>query len=167
MGALRNLVAAAVIAILCAASFARTAVYENDITLYKDVTVKSPRKARAFNNLGDAFIKSGRPDDARAPLEQALALDPDYPDALNNLATVEGHDGRRDEAMRLIAVALSLEPNHRQALFNMAMMYYESGMLVQAADLYSRIITLFPWSSEADFSRKMLALLRSRAGLAR
>jgi tetratricopeptide (TPR) repeat protein len=111
----------------------RSAVYENEITLYTDITRQSPNKAPPYNNLEEAFRQAGRMDEAMRCFETAIAIDPDYVDALNNLATIYKFRGNREQA-------LALDPRHLQARFNLAMYHYEAGLVFDAEQEFRMLI---------------------------
>ena len=159
----RMLFALALLVILCAATIVRSAVYEDEVSLYTDIVGKSPNKARPHNNLGDALKKANRFDEARPRFERALELQPNYPDALNNLATIYNGYGRKEDALQLLSNALALEPGHRQARSNLAMTYYERGMFAEAEQQYIILIQVAPQSKEAVFGQKMLSMIRQRS----
>ena len=157
----RIAIAAAIVAVLMAFSITRSAVYDDAITLYSDIVIKSPYKARPQNNLGEVLKKAGRIDEAQFHLERALALEPAYPDAMNNLATIYSNSGRKGEAIALLQQCLALDPGHVQARFNLAMQLYENGMVPEAEKEYLLITRIAPQSKEAAFAVKMLQLIRN------
>ncbi len=53
--------------------------------LLEAVVAAAPRDADAWVNLGLAYVRSGRPQKARSCWEQALAIDPNLPEARKNL----------------------------------------------------------------------------------
>ncbi len=165
MDAQRSILLALIVLLFTGTSFARSAVYETEVTLYTDTAAKSPQKARPHNNLGNALKEAHRIPEAIVQLQQALALKPDYPDALNNLGTIYGSIGKREEGLSLLQRALELDPGHLQARYNLAMHYYENGMLPEAEQEYRLLIQLAPRSKEAAFAYKMLAMIgRQRSG---
>ena len=160
MERIRLLTITVTIVLLAAMSFARSAIYETEVTLYTDIVSRSPNKARPHNNLGDALKKAGRAEEAGYHFERAIELLPDYPDALNNLATIYNNSGRKEEAYQLLSRALALNPGHLQARFNLAMTLYEQGKPFESAQQYAIIIQLVPYSKEAVFARKMLSMIQ-------
>jgi len=162
MDQVRFIIIMVILAALAAMSFARSSIYEDEVSLYTDIVSGSPNKARPHNNLGDALKKAGRIEEARNHFERALALQPAYPDALNNLATIYNSSGRREEALQLLSQALSLNPAHLQARSNLAITFYEQGMPGEASQQYAIIIDLAPYSKEAVFARKMLSMIQRR-----
>ena len=159
----RFIVTAVLLIVLCSLTICRSAIYEDEVTLYTDIVEKSPNKARPHNNLGDALKKAKRIEEAAPHFVRALELQPAYPDALNNLATIYGSEGRRQEALQLLSQAIALNPNHLQARSNLAMNFYELGMLGEAEQQYGIILQISPYSKEAVFGRKMLSMIQKKA----
>jgi tetratricopeptide (TPR) repeat protein len=118
----------------------RSAVYENEITLYTDITRQSPNKAPPYNNLEEAFRQAGRMDEAMRCFETAIAIDPDYVDALNNLATIYKYRGNREQSLAIVRQALAAYPRHLQARFNLAMYHYEAGLVFDAEQEFRMLI---------------------------
>ena len=69
-----------------AASIGKT---ETAAEFFRAALVAEPQLAAAHARLGDLLVSTGRPDEARAHLDQALALDPDDP--LNHLDWARYH----------------------------------------------------------------------------
>ena len=67
----------------------------------------------------DRRTVEGEREDARAPLEQAIALSPTRHEAYNNLGLVLSASGRRDDAIRLFREALRLKPDYGVAERNL------------------------------------------------
>ena len=149
-----------ILLVLCALSFIRSAIYEDEVSLYTDIVSKPPGKARPHNNLGDALKKANRVSEAEPCFRRALELQPAYPDALNNLATIYNSTGRGKEGLELLSQALALDPGHLQARFNLAFVLYEKGMLADAELHFAILIQTAPLSKEGVFSQKMLGLIK-------
>ncbi len=66
----------------------RNFIYWSETALWEDVALKSPMKARVYNNLGYAYTLDGRFKEARDAYVKALTLKPDYAIARNNLEKV-------------------------------------------------------------------------------
>jgi protein O-mannosyl-transferase len=67
----------------------RNHIYRSEIALWEDTAIKSPNKARIFNNLGYSYYLAGRFCEARKAYLRALQLDPGFTLARNNLMTIE------------------------------------------------------------------------------
>ena len=77
--------AAALVAVLSAATIVRNADYRSEVALWQATAVRSAHKARVWNNLGYAHAMAGDREAAAAAYERALALDPAHVKALYNL----------------------------------------------------------------------------------
>jgi len=95
----QRLVQACLVAVLVAlwiSTIVRNHVYRSDIALWEDTRLKSPHKARVYNNLGTAYGFAERNEEARQAYLFALKLNPDYPLAKDNLAVLLRRDKYRN-----------------------------------------------------------------------
>lgn len=67
----------------------RAGLYTDEVALFADAVQRAPDDARARTMLGLVLANAGRPEAARAALEQALALDPFAHDARNALRLLD------------------------------------------------------------------------------
>jgi len=74
---------------LAAGTISRNTVYQTETAFWQDVAAKSPRNARAANNLGMAHALACEPLAARSAFERAAAIAPDDPQPQVNLALLE------------------------------------------------------------------------------
>ena len=81
-----------------------------------------------FVNLALVYLKDKRQDDARAALDQALAIDPGHAAANTQLGILLREQGKFHEAEAAYRKALATDPNH-------ALAHYNLGVLL---DLYLR-----------------------------
>jgi protein O-mannosyl-transferase len=93
----------------------RNAVYRSELSLWQDTTAKVPSNARAQNNLGMAWLESGRVGDALACFQEAVSLNPGYFEAHANLALALERSGRSSEALPHIRRAIELKPGNAPA----------------------------------------------------
>jgi Flp pilus assembly protein TadD len=70
-------------------TWARNNIYRSEVALWEDTVLKSPNKARCYNNLGYAYELEHRYEEAKKAYMRASALDPDFKLAKNNLRKVE------------------------------------------------------------------------------
>jgi tetratricopeptide (TPR) repeat protein len=70
-------------------TWARNNIYRSEVALWEDTVLKSPNKARCYNNLGFAYELEGRYREAKEAYICASDLDPDFILAKNNLRKVE------------------------------------------------------------------------------
>jgi protein O-mannosyl-transferase len=75
--------------VMALATANRIADYRSESALWESTLRLSPNKARAWNNLGYAYLVEGRPERAVKALRRALELDPDFMRARINLERAE------------------------------------------------------------------------------
>lgn len=68
-----------------------------------------------LTNLGSAYLQQGRVADAGRVLQQALAINPDLPDASVFLALVRMNEGNVPAAESLFRAALNIQPEYAEA----------------------------------------------------
>ncbi|MBI2400258.1 MAG: tetratricopeptide repeat protein, partial [Deltaproteobacteria bacterium] len=122
---------AAVLA-LGAASYARNAVWSTPVSLWADITAKSPMKARAHYNYATSLSGSGKLDEAMEENLKAISLKPGYGKAHFNIGAILHTWGRVDEAIEKYRLALALKPDIAEARNNLGYAYYTKGMLDEA-----------------------------------
>lgn len=86
---LRQTVSAALLLLCLGLTIARNHDYRSEIALWEATARTSPDKARVHNNLGYAYARAGRRDEARREYRRALQLDPADFRARRNLARLE------------------------------------------------------------------------------
>lgn len=86
----RHVAAMAVLLVVVLGGFTveRNTAYRTEVTLWEDTVKKSPRKARAWNNLGYAYQQAGRLPDAETSYRRALSIDPGFDLARGNLESL-------------------------------------------------------------------------------
>lgn len=105
----------AIVLILAAAailSFNRTAVWQNSITLFRDVIAKYPNSDRGWRFYADAHQNAGKIIEARRIYGQALVVNPENQTAMAGLADLLNSIGKLDEAYPLIERLLGINPKH-------------------------------------------------------
>jgi tetratricopeptide (TPR) repeat protein len=137
------------IALLAAGTALRNEVWRDETALWSDVVSKSPRDARAWNNLGQAHEQLGRFDAAARTFAEAARLDPDYPRAHANLGIALQRLGRIDEALESYGAALRLEPDIATTWSNRGSAYLALGRWGEARDDYLAALRLAPRSAPA------------------
>lgn len=95
---MRNVFFFIVVVILSVVTFYNNIVWLDDISLWLNVVKKSPLMARAYHNLGVAYLRKKYSDKAIINLEKALTLDPNYADTHYNLGLAYGDKGFAQKA---------------------------------------------------------------------
>ncbi len=81
---------------------------------------------------------------AKARFEEALRVDPKYPEAHNNLGAVLGIEGKPQEELREYETAVKLEPRYIDGLFNLGKTYFRMGQGEKALGYLTRAIEVSP-----------------------
>jgi tetratricopeptide (TPR) repeat protein len=106
---------------------ARNAVWRDDLSLWADVTVKSPANGRGWMNYGLALMQRGRLDEAAAAYERAEALVPHYYVLRVNQAILAGARGQAAEAEAKFRHAIRLGPAMPDPYFYFARWLVDQG----------------------------------------
>ncbi|MBI4625478.1 MAG: tetratricopeptide repeat protein [Verrucomicrobia bacterium] len=100
-------------------------------------------------NLGEAYRRLHRLDDAIASFRRALDLQPDLPKALSNLGNALATQDRLDEAITCFRRALELEPDFANSHNNLGISLVHRGQLDEALACFQRALALKPDFAEA------------------
>ncbi|MCC7632768.1 transglutaminase domain-containing protein [Stenotrophomonas rhizophila] len=95
--------------------------------------------AHFYNNRGAASMAAGDTGQARAYLQQALALAPDLVAGWSNLGVLETRLGNLAQARQDYLTALQLHPRHAASLTNASALFRRLGDTAQAAQLARRL----------------------------
>lgn len=121
----------------------------------------NPNHVEALNNLGVAYRRMGRLEDATEAHRRAVQLSPTSATAHNNLGTDAHASGRFEEALAHYKTAIALNPLSAESHRNMGATLIELGRLDEAARHIQRSLELFPESPDAHHS---LGTVMLRAG---
>jgi hypothetical protein len=136
--------AAALVAALAVAAFVRTGVWRDDLTLWRDVTEKTPESALGWTQLGMSLIDEGRHADAFRAYHRALAIDPGFAMALVNLGAAYNGAGQPENGRPFLLRALEVAPGHFEALMNLGIGYGISGDLAAAERAFAAATAVRP-----------------------
>jgi Flp pilus assembly protein TadD len=81
--------------------------------------MQKPTTTDAHNNLGNAFVRKGRTDDAIKHYLEALRIKPDDAEVHNNLGIAFARKGNFDVAVKHFQKALQINPNFSYARDNL------------------------------------------------
>jgi tetratricopeptide (TPR) repeat protein len=104
---------------------------------YQAVLELQPRRVEALSNLGAAYMKLGRLDEAIAHYKKALAVRPDMASVRLNLGLAFYKADRTDEAAPEFAAVLQATPKHPAATLLLADCRLRAGESQQVIDLLS------------------------------
>lgn len=147
--------------LLAGALRSRAQVWSSRLTLWTDVTRKSPEKQRAHMNRGHALEKADRLEEAVAEYRRTLALSPDpwersssqtapRQDVLRNLGSTYLSLHRLAEAAATLEEAIALAPASTDLQSTLAMVYLDQGKLGEAERWAGRALQLDPDDGRAE-----------------
>ncbi len=142
-------VAAAIVLALGVATHARNEVWQDRITLWSDVVRKSPRHARAHNNLGNALNDQGRREEALDHYAESLRLAPGSAVVHFNFGLALERLGEVDRAVEEYRKALGLDARQEEARVNLAQILRRRGDLDAAIGHYQTILRFASRSARA------------------
>lgn len=94
--------------------------------------------ARAFFNRGRAWADQGQYDRAIPDFDQAIRLDPEYPDAFNNRGVAYSGKGQYERAIVDFDQAIRLDPNYAIAIYNRGLASQSLGQTDVAAQYFAK-----------------------------
>jgi tetratricopeptide (TPR) repeat protein len=121
----------------------------------------NPHSAEAHNNLGGAYQRLGKPEDALREHREALRLNPKLVDAQYNIGVVAQALGRADDARVAYAEVLRVRPDYGPAHHNLGTILASENRLDEAARHFSEAVRLDPADWQTHYS---LGLVLMRAG---
>ena len=123
------------------------------IDLLSRAIAVTPAAAQPHCNLGFAYQRLKRLDDALASYDRAIALQPDYARAWFNRGHLLQNLGHLQDAAASFANAAEHEPNYVQAHFHRGNTMMELGRPVEALEAYDRTLALQPGHAQAHYNR--------------
>ena len=118
-------------------------------TIYRRILAAAPRHVGAMLLLGTLAQESGRLDEARRLLEQALTLDDRMPELQYGLAAVLQAQGDAAAAVRHYRQAVALLPAYPEAHNNLAILLQQAGEIEAARGHYAEALRHRPGYAEA------------------
>ena len=110
-------------------------LFDKAIQSFNRIIALSP-SALAYSGRGDAYLEKGDFDGALADFDQAIKVDPRYPNAYHNRAIIHLSRGEYDAAMADCNEAIKLNPNYALAYFERGLVFFNEGEFAKAqADL--------------------------------
>ncbi len=146
----KNLKATGVILLVCFFSAniygirERNKVWKNDLTLWKDVTLKSPKNGRGIMNYGLALMGKGDYKKAEENFNKAKVLIPNYSPLYVNLGIVKNAMGDATAAEENFKKALQLGLNKHTTLYFYARFLFEQNRYTESRDLLKQAYEIAP-----------------------
>ena len=162
---------AGIVLLLAVRTVIRNRDWQNNLTLYSTAVAAVPQSARAHGLLGQEYLRRGELDAARAQLQAAVAIFPDYTEAIENYALAEARSGHDPEARRLLERALLLtsksDADYDYRALNLAAWLVQHGENSDALNILNQVIADSPGESRAWANRAVLRYHSGELALAR
>lgn len=108
--------AGVLLAVMSGLSIRRNQLWNDDVALWQEATMRSPQKGRAFYNYGVALLREDRVQDARGAFETAAGLDGDDDFSYAALAFCAELEQDWEKALNLYQRALQMNPQNEYAI---------------------------------------------------
>jgi tetratricopeptide (TPR) repeat protein len=143
-GAAAGLAACMLLSACALGTHRRNEVWDNDESLWRDVTVKSPGNGRGLMNYGLAKMAKGEYAEAEKYYLRALEYAPDYPYLHVNLGVLREAMGRPEEAERHFRDAVAKGAGYPATHFYYARFLRNRGRGDEALDRLEQALRLSP-----------------------
>src|SRR5258705_3184128 len=120
-----------------------TGQFKEAIADYQHAARLSPRFARAYVELGDAYRQLGKYDEAEIAFKKAISFE-DEACASCGLGVTYWKTGRYVDAAKAFKRSMELNPNDSCAYDWSGRMYYDLGRYQEAAEVFQQEIKLWP-----------------------
>jgi tetratricopeptide (TPR) repeat protein len=154
--------ACASLAAFSAASWHQAGTWRDDFTLFGHAIRVTERNWLAWNNLGVAYEKTGRPELAVAYYREAVRLRPDYSYAWYNLGSIYGSFGRHQQAIESYRESVKADPDFAEAWNNMGAAHAVLGQYREAAASYREAVRAQPYYANAWYNLGMIYVMLNR-----
>jgi hypothetical protein len=149
LGENRKLVKRAVIAALAfiviifsLLTTARNEVWKDQVSLWKDVVTKSPKKARAHYNLGNVYKDKGDFLNAEKAWRESLRLEPGNSWAMNQLGNIYFFSNDLIKAKTYYSEAARIDIKHAEARYNLALVHERLNEKDEAVKRYREFLKI-------------------------
>ena len=149
----RSWVAGGLLVILAILTLRRENVWSSDVALWEDTVRQTPGKARAWFNLGGAYLNKDAVKARRAFL-RTLELQPHFPEALYDLGLIEQEKKNWITALSYYERALAQQPNYWPAANNMGNTLFAMGQLDRSIEFFEKTLRLNPdyWPAQYNIA---------------
>ncbi len=121
----------------------------NQVEFYERTLKFAPNSGRLHADMGEAYYRVGRVEDALKSTIRAIQLRPTYYAAYSNLGTIYVRLGQPDKAIEAYKNSLKIRPNYFNAHFNLANVYKDQNRCEEAVVHYQQAIHYMPSLSNA------------------
>jgi protein O-mannosyl-transferase len=157
----RTWVTVAVCSILAVLTLRRETVWSSDVRLWEDTVHRAPGKARAWFNLGGAYLEKDK-DKARTALLRTLELQPHFPEALYDLGIIEQGRNNWSAALGYYQRAVEQSPDYWPAWNNMGNTLFAMGQSARSLQYFEKTLNLNPDYWPAQYNIAIVHYMKGR-----
>jgi Flp pilus assembly protein TadD len=162
--AVLGVLAAVVTGALMVCAWKQTAHWKGSETLWTHALACTTGNYVAHNNLGDALLQKGQPDEAMPHFHKALEIKLDNGEAHFNLGNVLRLKGRTDEAITQYQEAVRFNPSIGQAHNNLGTALRQKGKLDEAIAQFQWALQILPDNESIHFNLAKALFQKGRLG---
>ncbi len=140
--------AVAVLSVFAVLTWRQIGMWGDSIVLWNTAVAANPSCYICHNNLGNAYLRAERNDEAAPHFEAALRMQPGDADGRANLGNVALRAGRVDDARRYFEAALALEPDHSVSLTNLGRILIDEERPEEAISYLEHALRVDPVNGE-------------------
>jgi tetratricopeptide (TPR) repeat protein len=155
---------AAVLALCLAGTVSRSAVWEDNMTLFSDMVRTTPGFSQAYYNLGNVYKTRGRHAEAIEAYEHALRINPRHSEAYNNLGNTYLLLGSAGKAVEAYRQALRVRPRYFESWNNLGIAYRTLRLYPQSVDSIGEALRIRPGDPDARINLGNTFLEQGRHG---
>lgn len=130
--------------------------YPEAVQYFSSAMAMDPNYSEYYNERGNIFLRTGRPQEAHADYLKAIELSPPYFEVFTNLGQCYRRMGMMEEAIRAYSRSLDLEPDQALALLGRGKANEELGHIDLAIADYTAAVDLDPSQWDAFASRAVM-----------
>lgn len=134
-------------------TYQRNKIWNSEFTLWSDVLLKSPQKARPYLSRGTVYQRESKFDQAISDYAKAIELKPDYADAYYNRGLTYNDKGDYNRAISDYTKAIEIDHSNAKFYNNRGNTYSNKGDFIQAISDYTKAIEINPAYADAYFNR--------------
>lgn len=144
--------AAGITIALATLSWRQTAVWKNDLSLFRYTTQRNPNSFIAHQALGFTYRRMGRNDEAIEALEKASALRPEVPSVHSMLGDLLTREMRFDLALMHYEEAAALEPDSAKNHYKLGLALMRLREWNMARDALEQALAINPRYAQAHYN---------------
>ncbi len=129
----------------------RSLDFRSEISLWKDTSQKSPRKALVHNNLATAYMATNQLREAKAALIAALAINPLQIDSHVNLGHIAGREKNWEQAIEKFDLGISLGTQKSDTFYYSGFARNNLGRFEEAVPYFKKAISMKPFKADYYF----------------